>query len=581
MSEAHEVDEPSWLHDRDLTGERATLTVPAAVGVSNRHILRRLPLGRYRMMHWLCRRSTARFVARFPGSALDLRFECDLRNGLAREVFFTGCYEPPETMLIRQLVDPGGTFVDVGAHWGYFSLMMAEHVGSTGRVVAVEADPRIYAILERNFALNDLPQVRLVCAAAAAESGRLSLIGFDERGDNWGTSRIVGGPGPAGVSFDVPARGLDDLLDEFGVDTVDLIKIDIEGGEALALAGMSAGLRRGRYRRLLLELHPAQLAEHGTSPGAIIEGLLAMGYRGWVVAHAAAEVRRAAYAQSHPVESLLRPLRWPEPLDAWPHLVFALDDISPVHRVPRRRRGRLVIDDRAALKIPHITSSTTRRPAAVHEDFEPIMIVGHPRSGTTLLATILNRHSQVAIPPELSFFLPAHRQRRRAAVRAGSHKALLDYARSIPHCREIAKESAEAMFMEGPPSPGNLFRCMLIDYAHAQGKPRCGEKSPWHLLVVPELMAIYPRAKFLWMIRDGRDVVRSCRGMPFFSLGAGLVALPDLVPIGGIGRVLPAAASGAVPDLPVRGSCGGTGGGGKTNRRVSGTAVRVVPISYV
>ena len=116
-------------------------------------VIRRLPLGRYRMMNWLCRGSSSRFVARFPGSALRLRFECDLRNGLAREVFFTGWYEPPETMLIRQLIAPGATFVDVGANWGYYSLIMAEHVGRTGRVVAIEADPRIYAILERNIAL--------------------------------------------------------------------------------------------------------------------------------------------------------------------------------------------------------------------------------------------------------------------------------------------------------------------------------------------------------------------------------------------------------------------------------------------
>jgi len=104
---------------------------------------------------------------------------------MARQVFFTGTYEPPETMVIRRMVDPGGTFVDVGANWGYFTLMMAEHVGSMGRVVAVEADPRIYAILERNAALNDLPQVRVVHAAAAAESGLLSLIGFDEHEGNW------------------------------------------------------------------------------------------------------------------------------------------------------------------------------------------------------------------------------------------------------------------------------------------------------------------------------------------------------------------------------------------------------------
>ena len=89
--------------------------------------------------------------------------------------------------------------------------------------------------------------------------------------------------------------------------------------------------------------------------------------------------------------------------------------------------------------------------------------------------------------------------------------------RSIPNGSKFATDSVEAMFVGGPPSPGDLFRCILIDHSRASGKRRCGEKSPWHLMAVPELMALYPRAKFLWMIRDGRDVVRSCRGMPFFA----------------------------------------------------------------
>ena len=289
-------------------------------------IIRRLPLGRYRAMNGLCRGSSTRFVAQFPGSARGLRFECDVRNSIAREVFFTGTYEPQETMLIRRLVDPGGVFVDVGAHWGYYSLIMAEHVGFMGRVVAIEADPRIYAILERSIALNDLPQVQLVYAAAAVETGVLRLIGFGEHDDNWGISRIAGGSASAGSLYEVPARSVDDVLDECGVEAVDLIKIDIEGAEAMALGGMSAGLRRGRYRRLLLELHPVQLAEHGTNPAAIIEGLLEMGYRAWVIAHSALDVRRAAYARGGSVDSFVRPLRWPETLDDWPHLIFAFGD---------------------------------------------------------------------------------------------------------------------------------------------------------------------------------------------------------------------------------------------------------------
>lgn len=309
-----------------MTPTEAVAPGPPAWASLSALLVRRLPLARYRTMNWICRRSSARFVARIPGSAWGLRFECDLRNSLAREVFFTGCYEPQESMEVRRLVEPGGTFVDVGAHWGYFTLIMAEHIGSSGHVVAIEADPRIFAILERSVALNDLPQVRLVHAAAGAESGILSLIGFDENSDNWGTSRVAGGSEPIDDPYEVPARRIDGLLDELSMDAVDLIKIDIEGAEALALAGMSAGLRRGRYRRLLLELHPAQLAEHGTDAATIIEGLLAIGYRGWVIAHSAQDVRRAAYARGHPVDSFLRPLRWPEPLDAWPHLIFALGD---------------------------------------------------------------------------------------------------------------------------------------------------------------------------------------------------------------------------------------------------------------
>ena len=153
-----------------------------------------------------------------------------------------------------------------------------------------------------------------------------------------------------------------------------------------------------------------------------------------------------------------------------------------------------------------------------NEEFKPILIVGHFRSGTTLCATILGRHSQIAIfPAESSIFTPAFRHCRRAAVRDGSHDALLKFLHSIPKLGEIAEESVAAMFAEGPATPANLFRCLLEANAAAQDKSRSGEKSPLHLLAVPELLELYPRARIICMIRDGRDVVRSCRAMPFFQ----------------------------------------------------------------
>ena len=123
----------SGFHEQDLDLERSPLAGPTALGIPMPPPHPAAAAGPLQDDELVVPAGPRRdLLPAFPGSALGLRFECDLRNGLAREVFFTGCYEPPETMLIRRLVDPGGAFVDVGAHWGYFSLVMAEHVGADG-----------------------------------------------------------------------------------------------------------------------------------------------------------------------------------------------------------------------------------------------------------------------------------------------------------------------------------------------------------------------------------------------------------------------------------------------------------------
>ena len=119
-----------------------------------------LPAARYRTMNWICRRGVPPFVAPFPGPSGGLRFECDLRNVLVREAYFIGTYEPQETAIVKRALPRGGTFVDVGANWGYFTLLAAGLVGPQGHVLAIEADPRMFDILSRSLALNDVPQLR-------------------------------------------------------------------------------------------------------------------------------------------------------------------------------------------------------------------------------------------------------------------------------------------------------------------------------------------------------------------------------------------------------------------------------------
>ena len=298
MSSTHEA--PGWLR---------------AVGV----LLRGLPRGRYPLMNRVARLGPVEpFVAEFSFEGRAIRFWCDLRNSLAREVFFLGTYEPQETLLLPALVGPGDTCVDVGAHWGYFSLLAAARGGPKGRVLAVEADPRVFATLQRTLGLNPSLSVEPVQVAAAANRGVLALNGFDERGDNWGISSVATDQG--GARFDVPAETLDALLEARGVNEVGLLKMDIEGAEVLALRGAERLFREKRVRNLLLELHPLQIGALGSSVLDLVRSLRAHGYQLWAVDHSLETTRAVAYGRLRDPRRLLRPLT-DGALDSWPHVL--------------------------------------------------------------------------------------------------------------------------------------------------------------------------------------------------------------------------------------------------------------------
>jgi hypothetical protein len=105
--------------------------------------------------------------------------------------------------------------------------------------------------------------------------------------------------------------------------------MDIEGAEAEALRGMERGLAEGRYRRVLLELHPEALTARGRDASELVAALAGSGLRGWTIDHATAVTRRASYARRPDIGAFLRPLDPSRPLDAWPHLLFATPDAAP------------------------------------------------------------------------------------------------------------------------------------------------------------------------------------------------------------------------------------------------------------
>jgi hypothetical protein len=153
-----------------------------------------------------------------------------------------------------------------------------------------------------------------------------------------------------------------------------------------------------------------------------------------------------------------------------------------------------------------------RSPSAGH-----FFVVGCPRSGTTLLSVLLDRHSRLCVPPETAFFdeiaprLPAVRD----------DAALLQVLRAWRRLPELQLEAPAVLAhllsqSGGPLSPERVLSGLLDLYAQARGKPRCGEKTPQHLAHAHTLLRCFPDAPILCLLRDGRDVALSLRSMPWW-----------------------------------------------------------------
>jgi len=150
-----------------------------------------------------------------------------------RGALFNPDYNLDELDFLRANTPAGGVFVDVGANVGTYAMVLASHVGVSGKVIAIEPHPVTFARLAFNNKACGYTQTKLVEAAAGPTDGEL-LIETD--GDNLGASRIVTGA-PGSEAIKVPSLRLQRVLDESGVTKVDALKIDIEGFEDRVLTG--------------------------------------------------------------------------------------------------------------------------------------------------------------------------------------------------------------------------------------------------------------------------------------------------------------------------------------------------------
>ena len=147
------------------------------------------------------------------------------------------------------------------------------------------------------------------------------------------------------------------------------------------------------------------------------------------------------------------------------------------------------------------------------------VVVGAPRSGTTLLRLMLDAHPDLALPPETGF-LPALAALRGAAARSPEALArtILHHPPEAPNWPDFGIEAAalhEAIAALPAPSPAGAARCFYRLYAARLGKPRWGDKTPHHAFHLPAIAGLLPEAAILHIIRDGRDAALSLRPLWF------------------------------------------------------------------
>jgi len=211
-----------------------------------------------------------------------LRMLIDGRDtGSGLEILHSGYIEPEVMSVLQRCFVPGSVFLDVGANFGFYTLLAGQQMGSSGQVYSFEANPNLMPYLEGSIYINGLrDRVTLINKAVADKPGT-ARFGFSYAHIGGG-SLMLGSGGAAGDEFvEVPLIAVDEELPSDIV--ADVIKLDVEGHEAAALRGMRKLVARSPKVQIILEFFTGMQGKAGSEE--IIDLLDEMGLRYWKIGH--------------------------------------------------------------------------------------------------------------------------------------------------------------------------------------------------------------------------------------------------------------------------------------------------------
>jgi FkbM family methyltransferase len=184
-------------------------------------------------------------------TAYGFKIEIDPAHdkGVESSLFYTGTYEPGTLYVMKSLLKPGDTFIDVGANIGLMSLFAASCIGPSGKILSLEPNPNTASILRRNRELNKFSSMNIIETAIGSEEG-FAKIFPNNHINRGGASLIRSGKGEQGIEIKV--QTLDYFIGDLNLNPV-LVKIDVEGFELEVLKGSKSLINGPDSPALIIE----------------------------------------------------------------------------------------------------------------------------------------------------------------------------------------------------------------------------------------------------------------------------------------------------------------------------------------
>jgi FkbM family methyltransferase len=197
-------------------------------------------------------------------------------RSLTPHLCMNGYWESWITQAMARMIEPGWNCVDIGANCGYYSLLMADSVGSSGQVLSVEPNPILASLIEKSLEVNGFRGFSSISRKAVSDTSN-EIVNLTIPDDSWGSASIRGDLGKWFDSRNEDVVEVETItFDELTLDwsRIDLVKIDAEGVEPEIWRGMKQSLKKNSKIRLIMEFAPYRYEE----PKAFLEDIINEGF---------------------------------------------------------------------------------------------------------------------------------------------------------------------------------------------------------------------------------------------------------------------------------------------------------------